>query len=125
MHSHANPKGGVTQILRPQGSPAKSSSAMWGDVGARVYLVVPAQAGTDTPQPALLEKEDNDVREKQFPLVVMGPGLRRDDKEPYRFALACSAELWAASASLAEISAVAAAVPQLGASLPSPQLRGR
>jgi hypothetical protein len=43
----------------------------------------------------------------------------------YRLALACSAELCAASASLAEIAAVSAAVPQLGASLPSPQARGR
>jgi hypothetical protein len=43
----------------------------------------------------------------------------------YRLALACSAELCAASASFAEISAVAAGVPQLGASLPSPQARGR
>jgi hypothetical protein len=43
----------------------------------------------------------------------------------YRLALACSAELCAASASFAEISAVCAAVPQLGVSLPSPQARGR
>ena len=46
-----------------------------------------------------------------------------DDR--YRFALTCSAELCAASASLAEIAAVSAAVPQLGASLPLPQARGR
>jgi hypothetical protein len=43
----------------------------------------------------------------------------------YRLTLACSAELCAASASLAEIAAVSAAVPQLGASLPLPQARGR
>ena len=36
-----------------------------------------------------------------------------------------SAELFAAPASFAEISAVWAGVPQLGASLPSPQARGR
>lgn len=36
-----------------------------------------------------------------------------------------SAELCAASANLAEIAAVSAGVPQLGASLPSPQARGR
>jgi hypothetical protein len=36
-----------------------------------------------------------------------------------------SAELLAASASCAEICAVWAGVPQLGASLPSPQARGR
>jgi hypothetical protein len=36
-----------------------------------------------------------------------------------------SAELCAASASFAEIAAVSAGVPQLGASLPSPQARGR
>jgi hypothetical protein len=36
-----------------------------------------------------------------------------------------SAELFAASASFAEIAAVSAAVPQVGASLPSPQARGR
>jgi hypothetical protein len=43
------------------------------------FRVVPAQAGTHTPQPILLEKEDNDQRAKQLSLVVMGPGLRRDD----------------------------------------------
>ena len=43
----------------------------------------------------------------------------------YRLALACSAELCAASASFADIAAVCAGVPQLGASLPSPQARGR
>lgn len=43
----------------------------------------------------------------------------------YRLALAISAELWAASASCAEILAVSAGLPQLGASLPSPQARGR
>ena len=48
-----------------------------------------------------------------------------DDVERYRFALTCSAELCAASASLAEIAAVSAAVPQLGESLPLPQARGR
>jgi len=36
-----------------------------------------------------------------------------------------SAELLAASASCADICAVCAGVPQLGASLPSPQARGR
>src|SRR4029079_11567729 len=59
----------------------------------------------------------------------MGPCIRRDDsgvrEEHYLFTLACSAELCAASASLAEIAAVSAAVPQLGASLPLPQARGR
>jgi hypothetical protein len=35
-----------------------------------------------------------------------------------------SAELCAASASFAEMAAVSAGVPQLGASLPSPQARG-
>ena len=54
----------------------------------------------------------------------MRPGMT-DDRRAYRFALACSAELCAASASLAEIAAVSAAVPQLGASLPLPQARGR
>ena len=43
----------------------------------------------------------------------------------YRFRLACSAELCAASASLAEIAAVSAWLPQLGASLPLPHARGR
>ena len=52
-------------------------------------------------------------------------GLRPIADERYRFTLACSAELCAASASLAEIAAVSAAVPQLGASLPLPQARGR
>jgi hypothetical protein len=51
------------------------------------------------------------------------PGLR--GRRCYRFALACSAELCAASASLAENAAVSAAVPQLGESLPLPQARGR
>jgi len=48
-----------------------------------------------------------------------------DDVGSYRFTLACSAELCATSASLAEIAAVSAGVPQLGASLPLPQARGR
>src|ERR1044072_5775274 len=43
----------------------------------------------------------------------------------YRFRLPCSAELCAASASLAEIAAVSAWLPQLGASLPLPHARGR
>src|SRR5882757_1657252 len=55
----------------------------------------------------------------------MGPCVRRGDGGGYRFTLACSAELCAASASLAEIAAVSAGLPQLGASLPSPQARGR
>jgi hypothetical protein len=38
-----------------------------------------AHRGTHTPQPVLLEKGSNDRRAKQQPLVVMGPGLRRDD----------------------------------------------
>jgi len=49
-------------------------------VRRRSFFVVPAKAGTHTPRPALLEKKDNDQRVKQFPLVVMGPGLRRDDE---------------------------------------------
>jgi hypothetical protein len=53
------------------------------------------------------------------------PANLRAPARSYRFALACSAELCAASASLADISAVWAGVPQLGASLPSPQARGR
>jgi hypothetical protein len=28
----------------------------------------------------LLEEKDNDEREEQFPLVFVGPGLRRDDE---------------------------------------------
>jgi hypothetical protein len=45
-----------------------------------ISFVVPAKAGTHTPQPILLEMEDNDQRAKQLPLVDMGPGLRRDDE---------------------------------------------
>src|SRR5438046_64771 len=41
--------------------------------------VVPANAGTHTPRPWLLKKEDNDQRVKQLPPVVMGPCVRRDD----------------------------------------------
>jgi hypothetical protein len=41
--------------------------------------VVPANAGTHAPRPNLLEKEDNDQRITQLALVVMGPGVRRDD----------------------------------------------
>ena len=53
--------------------------------------------------------------------------LRSDGGYDYRrsLALEISAELRLASASCAEISAVCAGVPQLGASLPSPQARGR
>jgi len=60
-------------------------------------------------------------------LLQGSPANRRgdDDEITYRLAPACSAELWAASASFAEIEAVSAGVPQLGASLPSPQARGR
>jgi len=38
--------------------------------------VVPANAGTHTPRPSLLEKTDSDRRAKQFPPVVMGPCVR-------------------------------------------------
>jgi hypothetical protein len=45
------------------------------------FVVVPAYAGTHTPRPLLLKKEDNAHREKQLPPVAMGPGVRRDDYE--------------------------------------------
>ena len=57
--------------------------------------------------------------------ALLGPSGGGKTGGAYRFALTCSAELCAASASLAEIAAVSAAVPQLGASLPLPQARGR
>src|SRR4051812_44145833 len=107
----------------PQGSPAKSSSAIWGN--APTSVVVPANAGTHSHR-ALLPEEG--VSHRVFSARPSTYGSRRSpgrQREDYRFALACSAELCAASASLAEISAVWAGLPQLGASLPSPQLRGR
>src|SRR5256885_11500725 len=59
--------------------------------------------------------------EKRSAVTRPQPGLI----PAYRRALACSAELCAACASLAEMVAVSSLVPQLGASLPSPHLRGR
>jgi len=87
---------GAQQKIPLQGSPAKSASAIRG-IG-RTILAAAAQ----------------DV-------VSANAG----DGWSYRFRLACSAELCAASASLAEIAAVSAWLPQLGASLPLPHARGR
>ena len=67
----------------------------------------------------------NDGEWKQIAAIAVTLWLRMERRRCYRFTLACSAELCAASASWAEICAVCAAVPQLGASLPSPQARGR
>jgi hypothetical protein len=50
-----------------------------GDGSGAFFSVVPAKAGTHTPQPTLLEKEGHDYRAQQLRPVVMGPGLRRDD----------------------------------------------
>src|SRR4051812_45954328 len=82
-------------------------------------------AGTHTPRPRELRKC------LPFDLVSTttaggyGYLLSQGQQRSYRFTLACSAELCAASASLAEIAAVSAWLPQLGASLPLPQARGR
>ena len=54
------------------------------------------------------------------PLSRVMTGVYRRTVDP-----GSSAELWPATASFAEISAVCAGVPQLGASLPSPHARGR
>jgi len=54
---------------------------MWKmEMEAAAALVVPAKAGTHTPRPEFVGKKDHDLCAKQFPLVVMGPGLRRDDQ---------------------------------------------
>jgi hypothetical protein len=63
----------------------------FGHKRSRRFIVVPAKAGTHTPRPVLLEKKDNDQRAKQFPLVVMGPGLRRDDGKYYSVSTAAGA----------------------------------
>ena len=71
-------------------------------------------------QPCKIGECNPEDRREQF-----GGSQATKTTEAYRFALACSAELCAASASLAENAAVSAAVPQLGESLPLPQARGR
>src|SRR5262245_44400142 len=65
-----------THSCRISGRRKRLSSRPEPDAAA---TVVPAQAGTHTPRPLLSEKIDNDLRANQFPPVVMGPGLRRDD----------------------------------------------
>ena|SRR5882762_7668679 len=100
MHSHGNPKGSEAEFFA---------------------------AG----QPCKIGEDNEGVSEDNLDggrhLMGRRPRerVRRDDHRVYRFTLACSAELCAASASLAEIAAVSAGLPQLGASLPSPQARGR
>ena len=125
MHSHGNPKGSRRKIFALQGSPAKSARAMRAILQRDVapHGVVPRTPGRHTPRPCNSRSADRRLVQRPKP-GVMGPCVGRDDQS-YRFALTCSAELCAASASLAEIAAVSAAVPQLGASLPSPQARGR
>jgi hypothetical protein len=111
MHPHGNPKGTERQFAA--GQLCKFVEDNFG-IGARNFDGAGARsacntANCDKAPASSLNMPGND-------------GLRGSN---YRFALVCSAELCATWASFAEISAVAAAVPQLGASLPSPQARGR
>src|SRR5256885_282953 len=99
MHLHGNPKGSGAKILAA-GQPCKIGECNQNN-SAR------------SPDGA------NGSRE----CAPVG-SIRATRDVAYRFALTCSAELWAASASLAEIAAVSAGLPQLGASLPLPQARG-
>ena len=103
MHPHGNPNGECRE--RPHcnaalqikaGSPGRSALAVRGARGREKRVV----QGIDRTAPS----------GRCYRRTVLGDS---------------SAELLAASASSAEISAVWAGVPQLGASLPSPQARGR
>jgi hypothetical protein len=63
----------------------------------------PKGSGSDAGQPCKIVECNLGVRRKREPRIQpVVPALSRDDAD-YRFALACSAELCAASASLAEI----------------------
>ena len=122
MHSHGNPKGGAKNFAA--GQPCKIGECNLGQL--RRHLACgnrPANAGTHSRRQIRCVRQ---VQHRACDEVTRYSACAQETTiSRYRFALACSAELCAASASLAEIAAVSAGLPQLGASLPSPQARGR
>src|ERR1700686_4141529 len=125
-----NPRGG-SEKLSSQGSLAKSARAIQQKRREQFEDRRPGE-GRD-PYTVTARCEEGPVVRSRFNYCGRGLWVPAPDAQlriwagttSYRLALACSAELCAASASCAEISAVCAADPQLGVSLPSPQARGR
>ena len=109
MHLHENPKGSRRKFA-PQGSAAKSASA----IRTATFGVAHEPGSTSAVRNADPCATGSNLGRAMMRLAPTP--LARSD---------ISAELWAASASSAEIAAVWAGLPQLGASLPSPQARGR
>ena len=126
MHSHGNPKREVENNSNA-GQPCKIGECNEGvsednlDGGRHFKPSFRGDAKHRTRKVEVVVRFDPLSRTSGF-IAARCPGMTMMG---YRFKLACSAELCAASASLAEIAAVSAGLPQLGASLPSPQARGR
>jgi hypothetical protein len=118
MHSHENPNPHIGETPH-RNAALQIRTGSSGDLSVRG----PSEAsGTRAKRDfARYEDKPNRSHPQVNPEGMLWPIMR------YRRTVVSdnSAELFAAPASSAEISAVWAGVPQLGASLPSPQARGR